>query len=66
MRKTARPRKENLVPGTKIPIAFLLDYFKEGYSIKDFIKNYPWVTKEAVQKALEEVKQREFTSHYAV
>ena len=66
MKKTRKMPLKNLVPGSKIPISFLLDYIKEGYSIREFIKNYPWVKKESVQKALDEVKKREFTSGYAI
>lgn len=66
MKKINKIPKKNLVPGSKIPISFLIDYIKEGYSIKDFINNYPWVKKESVQKALDEVKRRDFTSQYAV
>ena len=66
MKKINKPSKKNLVPGSKIPIAFLIDYIKEGYSIKDFLTNYPWVKKASVQKALDEVKKRDFTSQYAI
>ncbi|MBI2596073.1 DUF433 domain-containing protein [Candidatus Daviesbacteria bacterium] len=66
MKKIARMSNKDLVPGSKVPIAFLIDYIKEGYSIKDFLSNYPWVKKKSVQKALAEVKKRDFTSQYAI
>lgn len=58
--------KKNLVPGSKIPIAVLLDYIKDGYSVSDFISAYPWVKREDVVKALDEIKSREFTARHAL
>ncbi len=55
----------NLVPKSKIPITYLIDYIKEGYTIADFIASYPWVKRKNVEKALDEIKKREFTSQYA-
>lgn len=57
--------KKNLIPKNRIPIAYLLDYIKEGLTISDFISSYPWVKRKDVEKALEEIKKREFTSQYA-
>lgn len=57
--------KKNLVPGSRIPIAYLLDYLKEGYSISDFITSYPWIKEESIKKALDEVKKREFSLSHA-
>lgn len=56
----------NLVPKSRIPIAYLLDYIKEGLTISDFISSYPWLKKKDIEKALDEIKKREFTSHYAL
>lgn len=58
--------KANLVPGSKVPIAYLLDYLKDGYNITDFISSYPWVKEADIKKALEEIKSREFTSQYVL
>lgn len=58
--------KKNLVPGSKIPIMYLLDYLKEGYSVSDFISSYPWVKEKNIKKALDEIKKREFTARYAL
>ncbi len=57
---------ENLVPGSKVPITYLLDYIKEGLSISDFLASYPWIKKKDVEKALEEIKKRDFSSKYAL
>ncbi len=58
--------KKNLIPGSKIPIAFLLDYIKDGLTVSDFLSSYPWLKKGSVEKALDEIKSREFTSRYAI
>lgn len=58
-------KNENLVPESKIPISYLFDYIKEGYTIADFIASYPWLKRKNVEKALDEIKKREFSSHYA-
>ena len=59
-------KKKDLIPGSKIPISYLLDYIKDGLTISDFLSSYPWLKRESVEKALDEIKTREFTSHYAV
>ena len=48
--------KKNLVPKSRIPISYLLDYIKEGLTISDFIASYPWVKRKDVEKAIEEIK----------
>lgn len=62
MKKTAK----KYIPKSKIPIAYLFDYIKEGLSISDFLASYPWLKRKEVEKALDEIKSREFTSGYAV
>ncbi|HEX7456321.1 MAG TPA: DUF433 domain-containing protein [Candidatus Nanoarchaeia archaeon] len=66
MPKSNMSSKKYLVPGSQVPIAFLIDYLKEGYSISDFISSYPWIKKSKVQKALDEIKNREFTATHAL
>lgn len=46
-------------------MAYLLDYIKDGYSISDFLSAYPWIKRNQVETALEEIKQRDFASGYA-
>ena len=58
--------KENYVPGSKIPLAFLIDYIKDGYTISDFLSSYPWIKRTNVQKALDELKRKAPASRYAV
>ena len=64
--KIQEPPKESLVPGSKVPIKFLLDYFKHGYSISDFLSAYPWIKKRNVEKAIEEIKSRDFAASNAI
>ena len=61
--KMIKSQNKNLVPGSKIPIKFLLDYIKGGYSISDFISSYPWVAKRNVIKAIDEIKARDFSAY---
>ena len=58
--------KKNLVPGSRVPIMYLIDYIKEGYTIADFLSAYPWIRRTNVVKALDEIKKREFSSGYAL
>lgn len=58
--------KKHLIPKSKIPIAILFDYIKDGYGISDFLASYPWLKRKDVEKALDEIKTREFTSRYAL
>lgn len=58
--------KNNLIPKSRIPIVYLLDHIKEGYSISGFFASYPWIKKKDVEKALDEIKAREFTARYAL
>ena len=65
MKKTISA-KTNLIPKSNIPIAYLFDYIKENYNVSDFIASYPWLKKKDVEKALDEIKAREFTARYAL
>lgn len=42
--------------GTRVPLAFLFDYIKDGQSINTFISDFPTVSKEAAIAALEIAK----------
>lgn len=68
MKKTSvvSSKKKYFIPGSSIPIAYLLDYFKEGLSISDFVSAYPWISREKVKKVLEEMKRKEFTMRNAL
>ena len=51
--------------GSRIPVTYLIDYIKDGYSITDFLSAYPWIKRGQVETALEEIKKRDFASRYA-
>lgn len=55
-----------VVNGSKVPVSYLLDYFKEGYSISDFLAAYPWVKKASVVKAIGEIKIKGEAPRYAI
>lgn len=59
MKKTKT--KSNLIPKSKIPIAYLIDYIKEGLTVSDFISSYPWIKRKDVERVLDEIKKKEFT-----
>jgi uncharacterized protein (DUF433 family) len=59
-------RKKDVIPGSKVPITYLIDYIKEGYGISDFLASYPWIKRKSVENALDEIKKRDFTSQYAL
>ena len=60
------PLKEKIVPGSKVPVSFLIDYLMEGYSISDFVAAYPWVKKSTAKKVLQEIKDQGVASQYAL
>ena len=57
---------KNVIKGSRVPITYLIDYIKDGYSITDFLSAYPWIRRTQVETALEDIKRRDFTSRYAV
>jgi len=65
MKKIPNSPKKKLVPGSKVPISYLIDYVKEGYNLSDFVSAYPWVKKSNAIKVLNEIK-RDYTSRYAL
>lgn len=64
--KPASGSKKDLVPGSRVPVTFLLDYFREGLSITDFIASYPWIKRKNIEKVIDEIKKRDFTSSHAL
>lgn len=61
-----KTKSKNIIKGSKIPITYLIDYIKDGYSIVDFLSAYPWIKRRQVETALEDIKRRDFTSRYAI
>ncbi len=48
--------KTHYIKGSKVPLSILLDYISDGYSLTEFLSNYPWVKKSNTKKSLEELK----------
>jgi uncharacterized protein (DUF433 family) len=42
--------------GTRVPFKNLIDYLEGGYSLDEFLRQFPTVTREAAVQALEEAK----------
>lgn len=42
--------------GTRVPFANLIDYLEAGYSLAEFLRQFPTVTHEMAVQALEEAK----------
>jgi uncharacterized protein (DUF433 family) len=40
--------------GTRVPFSFLMEYIEKGYTIEQFLEDYPSVSLELATKALEE------------
>jgi uncharacterized protein (DUF433 family) len=58
-------KEKELIPGSKVSIAVLIDYIKEGYSLTEFLSDYPWIKKSNVEKVLDEVKKKDYPARYA-
>lgn len=46
------------IAGTRIPIEVILYRLKEGYTLKDLQKMYPWVEPKKFEGALEELASK--------
>ena len=42
--------------GTRVPVAYLLDYLAAGQSLGDFLREYPSVDRGVAADALDEIK----------
>jgi uncharacterized protein (DUF433 family) len=43
--------------GTRVPFKNLIDYLEGGYSLDEFLRQFPTVTREMAVQALEEAKE---------
>ena len=57
-------KKGSTVPGSRIPISYLMDYIKDGLTISEFLSSYPWLKRKNVEEALDEIKKEH--SNFAV
>ena len=42
--------------GTRVGVSQLLGYLRDGYTINDFLRDFPTVTKDQVQRAIERIE----------
>ena len=61
----SKPANKKLIYGSKVSISVLIDYIKEGYSLTEFLSDYPWIKRAYAQKALDELKKKEYPIKYA-
>ena len=43
--------------GTRVPVSALFDHLKKGYSVQEFVTDFPTVTEEQVQVVLDLAKE---------
>lgn len=56
---------KKLIPGSKVAINVLLDYISEGYSVAEFLADYPWIKKEKISKVIGDLKSEKYPASYA-
>ncbi len=57
--------KKLLIPGSKVSISVLIDYISEGYSLTEFLSDYPWIKRDQIEKTLNELKEKDYPIRYA-
>lgn len=57
--------KKKIIKGSKVSISVLIDYIREGYSLAEFLSDYPWIKKGNIERALNELKEKDFPAKYA-
>lgn len=57
--------KKILIPGSKVSISVLIDYISEGYSLTEFLSDYPWIKRDQIEKTLNELKEKDYPVRYA-
>lgn len=53
------------IPGSKVSVAVLIDYISDGYSLGEFLADYPWIKPEDVKKVLGTLKSERYPAQYA-
>lgn len=54
-----------VIRGTRVPIEVILYCLKEGYSVEELHKHYPWVDSKTFAGAIDEIIQLVKTSYHA-
>lgn len=57
--------KKKVIPGSRVSISVLIDYIRDGYSLAEFLSDYPWIKRTDAQRALDELKRKEYPVKYA-
>lgn len=57
--------KKKLIPGSKISVSVLIDYISEGYSLTEFLSDYPWIKRDQIEETLNELKKKDYPIRYA-
>lgn len=65
MKKVIEKKHESFIKGSRVSISVLIDYIKEGYSLSEFLSDYPWIKRSDAQKTLDKLKSNEFPIKYA-
>ena len=55
-----KSNNKKIITGSKVSVSVLIDYIKDGYSIAEFLADYPWIKRGSVQKALNEIKKKDY------
>jgi uncharacterized protein (DUF433 family) len=62
---TINPKVQGGLPcfsGTRVPVSSLFDHVKRGYTVEEFIEDFPTVTKDQIDAVLEMAKS-DVTKH---
>jgi uncharacterized protein (DUF433 family) len=62
---TINPKVQGGLPcfsGTRVPVSSLFDHVKRGYTVEEFIEDFPTVTKDQIDAVLEMAKS-DVTTH---
>lgn len=57
--------KKKLIPGSKVSVSVLIDYISEGYSLTEFLSDYPWIKRDQIEETLNELKMKDYPIRYA-
>ena len=57
--------KKKLIPGSRVSVSVLIDYVKDGYSVVEFLSDYPWIKRDDVTKVLDYLKKDKYPPRYA-
>ena len=56
---TVNPKVQGGLPcftGTRVPVSSLFDHLKKGYTVEQFLQDFPTVAREQIDSVLEQAK----------